>query len=105
VDVTWEITVPSGTPADADLYLTGAFNGWLPNDPTFQFTQGDDGIYRFTLPVEAGATLEFRITRGSFANAEKLDPNNRLANRTYTAPADDGTPVTVPITVAGWWDQ
>jgi hypothetical protein len=105
VDVTWEITVPAGTPADADLYLTGPFNGWIPNDPTFQFTPGEDGIYRFTLPVEVGATLEFRLTRGSFANAEKLDPNNRLANRTYTAPADDGAPVTVPLAVAGWWDQ
>jgi hypothetical protein len=105
VDVTWEITVPAGTPDDADLFLTGPFNTWIPNDPTYQFTKGEDGIYRLTLPVDAGATLEFRITRGSFANAEKLDPNNRVANRTYTAPSDDLSPVEVPITVASWWDQ
>jgi hypothetical protein len=105
VDVTFAVTVPPGTPDDADLYLTGAFNNWAPADVTYQLEQGADGVYRLTLPVDGGATVEYRITRGSFANAEKLDPNNRVANRTYTAPADDLSPVTEAIDVAGWWDQ
>jgi hypothetical protein len=87
------------------IYLTGPFNSWKPNDPTYQFAQGDDGVYRFTLPVDAGATIEYRITRGSFANAEKLDANDRLANRTFFAANDDLNPVTIPIEVTAWWDQ
>ena len=105
VQVTWEVTVPAGTPEDAKVYLTGPFNNWKPNDAAYQFTQGEDGVYRFTLPLDAGTALEYRITRGSFANAEKVDPDDRVANRTFTAATDDLSPVTISIDVAGWWDQ
>ena len=104
VTVTFEVTVPESTPADAKLFLTGPFNGWQPGDEKFQFTRGEDGVYRFTMPVDEGTELEYRITRGSFANAEKLDPDSRFANHTLTLPMGEGE-LTESIEVQGWWDE
>jgi glycosidase len=104
VDVTWEVTAPAATPAAARLYLTGPFNSWKPKDSKHELVRGEDGVYRLTKTFDAGTTVEFRITRGSFANVERIDPNDQLANRTLEVPAD-ATALTVPLTVEGWWDQ
>jgi glycosidase len=100
-EITINVTVPDITPEDADLYLAGPFNRWSPNDSRYQFEQGANGLYTLTLTARDGDELEFRITRGSFANAEKLDPDSRTANHELTV--TDNT--TVDIAVDGWWDD
>lgn len=104
VDVTWEVTAPAATPAGARLYLTGPFNSWKPKDARHELVRGEDGVYRLTKTFDAGTTVEYRITRGSFANVERIDPNDQLANRTLEVPADAAT-LAVPLAMEGWWDQ
>jgi glycosidase len=104
VEVTFRVTVPEGTPPGDQLFMTGEFNGWAPADQANRFTPNEDGTYSMVRLLDEGAVLEFRITRGSFANAEKLDPDDRFANRVYEAPAGVGAE-TVEIVVEGWWDQ
>jgi hypothetical protein len=104
VEVTFLVTVPESTPPNDQLYMAGEFNGWDPKDPAYRFIPNPDGTYTMVRSLDEGTVLEFRITRGSFANAEKLDPADRFANRRYETPS--GVPTeTAEIAVEGWWDQ
>ena len=104
VEVTFLVTVPEGTPPGDSLFMTGEFNGWAPADAAYRFTPNEDGTFSMVRLLDEGTVIEFRITRGSFANAEKLDPDDRFANRVYETPAGVGAE-TVEIVVEGWWDQ
>jgi hypothetical protein len=104
VQVTFEVSVPASTAADSILYLTGPFNQWNPADTAYQFDMIDEGIYRLVLSVDEGEFLEYRITRGSFANAEKLDPDDRFANRELSIPVGEES-MEVKIDITGWWDD
>jgi len=37
-----------------DIFLTGGFNGWTPNDPKFKLSRGADGLWSVTVKIEAG---------------------------------------------------
>ena len=104
VEVTFEVIVPDGTSEDAILYLTGPFNQWNPADVPYQFNYAGDGVYRLVLFVDEGEFIEYRITRGSFANAEKYDPDDRFANRELSVPVG-GESLDVAIDIPGWWDD
>jgi glycosidase len=104
VDVTLAATVPPSTPAEATIYATGPWASWNPADERFAFSRGGDGTYRLTVPVEEGTIFEYRITRGSFANAEKYDPANRAANRVVDVPTGKSELI-VPVDVSAWWDE
>jgi 1,4-alpha-glucan branching enzyme len=98
------VIVPAGTPEDDSLYLTGPFNQWNPADSQYQFNSEGDGLYRLVLSVDEGEHIEYRITRGSFINAEKLNPEDRFANREVTVPAGEESMLVV-IEIQGWWDD
>ena len=104
VTVTLVAMTPEGTPEDAQLYMTGPFNNWVPNDANYRFTAGGQGVYTLELTLDEGEQLEYRITRGTFANAEVIDPEDRFANRNLQAPAGVAE-ATEEITIEGWWDQ
>jgi len=63
------ITVPAGTPADADLYVAGSFNNWKPDDPDYRLERDAAGNYHTQLFPPAGP-LAFKITRGSWTKVE-----------------------------------
>jgi hypothetical protein len=104
VTVTLVATVPQGTPPDAELYMTGPFNNWTPGDANYRFTAVGDGTYTLELTLDEGEQLEYRITRGTFANAEVIDPQDRFANRILQAP-EGVSEATEEIVIEGWWDQ
>jgi hypothetical protein len=104
VEVTFEVIVPAGTPEDDPLYLTGPFNQFNPADSQYQFSSEGDGLYRLVLLVDEGEFLEYRITRGSFANAEKIDPEDRFANREIIISTGDEA-MEIAIEIQGWWDD
>jgi len=104
VEVTWLVTVPESTPAGDDLYLTGPFNQWAPADGAYKFRRNDDGSFSLTFLLEEDDFFEYRIGRGTLANTEKLDPDDRFANRELTVPEGEGS-LTIEIAVEGWWDQ
>jgi hypothetical protein len=104
VEVTFEVSVPASTPDDARLYITGPWAGWAPGGTEYELVRDEEGRYTITLPIEESAEFEFRLTRGSFGNAEKLDPDDRTANRRVEVPTAQSS-LTVPVTVQSWWDE
>jgi pullulanase len=107
VEVTFTVTVPENTPADADVYLAGDFQGWNPADRHFRLQPGDDGRYRITFFVPVGTLddwqnrLEFKFTRGSWESVEKGPRGEELSNRTLVL---RGGGEAHDFTVANWAD-
>ncbi|WNS43625.1 carbohydrate binding domain-containing protein [Paenibacillus sp. MMS20-IR301] len=100
--VRFRVSVPSGTPAGGPLYLTGSFNSWNAADSAYQLTKESDGTYSVTLNLPAGAAVQYKLTRGSWATVEVSGNGADIANRTLT-PA--GGAQTVNLTVQRWKDQ
>ena len=97
--VTLQITsLPSNTPSGADIYFAGSSNNWNAGDVNAEFAVGANQIrsYTFTPPI---GTVEFKITRGTWATVEGTSTGAYIPNRTFSY---TGTPKTVQITVSGW---
>jgi hypothetical protein len=69
------VTVPPGTPAGSDIYLSTERSGFNPSE--IRMDQLDARRYRLQLPLREGARLAFRVTRGSIATIER-DIKGRL---------------------------
>lgn len=100
--VTFRVSVPGSTPANAQVYLTGSFNSWNAADAAYLLTRGSDGVYSITLNLPAGSAVTYKLTRGSWATVETTSSGAELANRTLT-PA--GGAQTVTLSVQRWKDQ
>ncbi|WP_339223718.1 carbohydrate binding domain-containing protein [Paenibacillus sp. FSL H8-0332] len=100
--VTFRVSVPASTPANAQVYLTGSFNSWNAADAAYLLTRGSDGVYSVTLNLPAGSAVTYKLTRGSWGTVETTSSGAEIANRTLT-PA--GGAQTVTISVQRWKDQ
>nr|BAF37283.1 isocyclomaltooligosaccharide glucanotransferase [Niallia circulans] len=100
--VTFRVSVPGSTPANAPVYLTGSFNSWNAADTAYLLTRGSDGVYSVTLNLPAGTAVTYKLTRGSWATVETTSSGADITNRTLT-PA--GGAQTVTISVQRWKDQ
>ncbi len=74
--------IPSATPFDARLYVTGNFNNWNPRDDNYQLIKQSDGSYRTTIHSEL-QEIQFKITRGTWESVEcygngKARPNRKI---------------------------
>ncbi|MCF8369459.1 MAG: hypothetical protein K9G76_10490 [Bacteroidales bacterium] len=93
------IGLPENTPPKDDLYIASNFNSWKPGDRNYTFTKNTNGdlVYLFPRKKER---LEFKVTRGSWYNAEVdrfgYDTPNRQVN---LKDAD-----TVKIKIFAWKD-
>jgi hypothetical protein len=63
-------TIPSNTPKDQPLYITGNFNNWDPGDERYRMQLNSDSSYTVTLPAGFG-TVEYKFTRGDWTTVEK----------------------------------
>ncbi|MBP2113077.1 carbohydrate binding domain-containing protein [Paenibacillus silagei] len=100
--VTFRVSVPGSTPANAPVYLTGSFNSWNAADAAYLLTRGSDGVYSITLNLPAGSAVTYKLTRGSWGTVETASSGADIANRTLT-PA--GGAQTVTLSVQRWKDQ
>jgi predicted alpha/beta superfamily hydrolase len=98
--VTFRVTVPSATPAGDVVYVAGDFQGWNPGSAAHAFTKQPDGRWTLTLDLAAGTPIQFKFTRGSWANVEKGASGEEIANRTLTPAAG----ATYDFTVQRWAD-
>lgn len=86
--ITFSVTVPADTPADATVWISGnltelgAFNG-----AGVALTKGADGKHTATVSLAAGAALEFKFTLGSSSTLEVAADGSDIRNRTYTVTA------------------
>ncbi len=102
VTVTFRVTVPTGTPADAQLYIAGDFQGWAPGDTPM--TQAGPGTWVIDLPFEAGTALQYKYTRGSWEAVEKDEACGEIPNRTLTVDGSAGPGQVVDDVVGKWRD-
>jgi len=100
--VTFVVSAPAGTPADTALWISGdrpELGAW--NGAGVRLTRAPDGSWRGTVAVPAGASFEFKVTRGGWATVEKDAGGGEIGNRRGTATAGEDT---LRIAVAAWRD-
>ena len=65
---TFNVTVPAGTPADAEVFIAGGMNGWDPG--ATPLTKGADGKYSVTVnDLDEGTEYKY-VLNGSWDNEE-----------------------------------
>ncbi len=72
--------IPSNTPANADIYITGEFNSWDPGDNRYILEKLNDSVYYIDLPRGVGE-LEYKFTRGDWSTVEKDNCGYEIENR------------------------
>lgn len=92
--------IPSETPDDAGIFITGSFNGWYPKDSKYRFQKNEKGKYQYTLPRESDV-VEYKITRGDWSKEEVDMLGYKMNNRRF----EFGSVDTIHLTIYGWLDQ
>ncbi len=105
IEVTFVVTPPSTTPADATLSIAGnqpqLCNFCNPPHPV-TLAKGDDGKWRVTLSFTEGTSLEYKYTLGDWFYVEKGAACDELSNRAaQVAGGADGTQ-TIENAVLNW---
>lgn len=90
----------SQTPDNAEFFIAGSMNNWNPADRNFSFSKNGDGHYELKASLPAGIN-EYKITRGSWENAETRQGGQPLANRTINLKRD----TTIYVSIANWQDN
>ncbi|HYO11335.1 MAG TPA: alpha/beta hydrolase-fold protein [Tepidisphaeraceae bacterium] len=102
VSVTFEVSVPDGTPKDQVLYLSGsvpALGNW--DAAGVPLARRDDGKYAATVPdLLNGMEYAFKVTRGTWGTVEADAQGKEVVNHAFTAAPD----AKVAPQVAGWMD-
>lgn len=94
-------SIPANTPQGENIYIAGNFNTWNPGDTDYILTDHQDGTYSITFTPDPGL-LEFKFTRGSWANVEGNAQGGFIPNRSYTYA---GGLQSTSMTIAGWEDN
>lgn len=100
--LTFEVTVPPETPADAEVWLSGnhtALGQW--NGAGVKLNRTPEGRYTASVSLPAGTALEYKVTRGAWASVEKDAQGQERPNRTLRV---GSSPERVSLTVARWAD-
>jgi predicted alpha/beta superfamily hydrolase len=101
--ITFRVTVPASTPANATLDVKGnqpALGNW-DADKGLVLTRGADGAYTGSAPFAPGTGLEFKVTRGSWTTVMKTASGGEAPNLTHQVVAS----ATLPVAVEAWADQ
>ncbi|MCA9563389.1 MAG: hypothetical protein KC561_07865, partial [Myxococcales bacterium] len=91
------VTVPGGS-SPSTVRIAGsapALGSWDPRGFTLSYQGGN--VWAASVRLELGSTLEFKVTRGSWATVERTAQGADISNRTAEINGDD-----VVVTVAGW---
>ena len=94
------VHVPMDTPADATVFLAGSLpsvGSWKADG--VQMARAADGTYSGSLTLEAGQTLDYKFTRGSWDAVEKAADGSDRANRELNIGA---TMAPITATVERW---
>src|SRR6185436_10869651 len=92
-------SLPANNPANSSIFIAGSFNGWNPQNKSFEFRKNDKG-YFIDLSLNPGS-YEYKITRGGWDKVECTNEGKDIGNRTLKADAD----ATVGISIGGWKDM
>jgi predicted alpha/beta superfamily hydrolase len=89
--------IPSTTPLDESIYLTGNFNQWNPKDEKYRLVKQADDTFmlHFTTTLK---DLEFKFTRGSWQTVEGDEEGKGIHNRQLTYKNGE----TTRLKIVGW---
>jgi predicted alpha/beta superfamily hydrolase len=90
--------LPINTPQNAVIYMAGSLNSWNPADVNYTFHLNAQNKHELKLNLNAGTSIEFKFTLGSWDTCEKGSNGEEISNRKYTAKAND----TVYFNIANW---
>ncbi|MCK5338592.1 MAG: hypothetical protein KAJ50_07265, partial [Bacteroidales bacterium] len=92
--------IPSNTPVNDDIYISGEFNNWDPGDAKYIMNRLGDSMYYIDLPRGAGE-LEYKFTRGDWTSVEKDACGYEIDNRSLRYGADNRI---ISNTILSWGD-
>jgi predicted alpha/beta superfamily hydrolase len=98
----FEVTPGPSTPVGASLFLAGnapELGGWKPNGVPLVLRS--DGKYVTRVPLDKGSTVQFKVTRGTWATQERGASGEDISNHLLLVPDEGGT---VAVTTATWQD-
>lgn len=105
VNVTFNVTVPAGTPAT--VYIAGSFPSPYPewNPGGIALTYVDNNVWSVTLSILDGTQIQYKYARGAWERVEKeADGNTESNNRQVTISYGLTGNQIVDNTVANWRD-
>ncbi len=92
--------LPSNTPPNAEIYITGDFNNWDPGDESYRLNRLSDSLLYIDLPLGIGE-MEFKFTRGDWTTVEKDNCGYEMDNRSLTYSGDDEI---ISMSIYSWSD-
>ena len=92
------VKLPSNTPPNAAIYLSGDFNGWNPLDEHYRLTPDEQGQYGITLPASVHDISKFKLTLG-----EEPGPGETDAKWQYLISGSETG--TLYLAVQSWHDR
>jgi alpha-glucosidase len=90
-------SVPTETPENASIFISGSFEGWSGGKQEFQLEQKDD-VHTITLP-HMSENIQFKFTQGSWESVECSKKGQAVDNRTYAFNQPNDT---LKVKIAGW---
>jgi hypothetical protein len=91
--------IPSNTPADDPVYITGNFNNWDPGNERYILQMNEDSTYFIEIPRGFGS-IEYKFTRGDWRTVEKDLCGFEMSNRRFLLGEAD----TVHSSIESWDD-
>lgn len=92
--------LPAYHASGSDIFAAGSFNGWNPADTAFRFRKDAEGLYYLDLSLPDSA-YEFKLTRGSWDNAECMKGGGNFPNRFLKTTMNK----TIVLEVQEWADR
>lgn len=92
--------MPENTPESDSIFLSGDFNGWIPDSPKYKFTPEQDGRLMLILNTDL-PHFQYKVTRGSWQKAESNSQGFQMANRIFI---NINEPL-IKLEIDGWEDR
>ena len=93
-------SVPENTPIEDDIYATGTFNNWDPQNDNFILTNNGDGTYEIAITTAPGE-VKFKFTRGGWNTVEGNAQGNFQPDHVVNY---QGGAQTVELPILSWED-
>ena len=90
--------IPTNTPQNATVYMPSTLNNWNAAGNALQNL--GNGQYQIIIPESTGS-VQYKFTRGAWANVEGNATGSYLPNRSFTF---TGSPQTINLVVQSWED-
>jgi metallo-beta-lactamase class B len=84
-----------------DIYVSGTFNNWIPNDEKFKLKPFGGSRKSIVIKNIAQGNYAFKFTRGSFSKVECMADGRDISDRIVDVSAD----VSLDCSIAGWKDD